>query len=526
MDYNLAARTQRDEDLNLNVAMNTGYIPYEMLMSKFEETDIGGEETAYDDYARREIVDFGPDRNLFEHEMPRGPVNRQYGRIQLQYYGHRGDANDPAHPEMFLGFAGPEDVDPRGINVDPDMTRVQTQHEARNRFVRLSSDMSESVTGGGRSFGMIEADKQTAIRRTRNQLKVFDRQLDGRREGLRRVYEHRPELEKQNADVVGYGDVILDYALTPQRRAILISKKLIRDTAEWRDDTADTPMGVNRYGEARRRRARENRHNPTDDVRGDTDMSDETRTKCYKAMGILMSDIIAAKREAQADGEYGDSVQEAARKSRAATNDLMMIIRAVDTTSEFGANGATAGRKTPYPKQAEHLATVQVANHMLPAHHYLNAALIYKSAKSGEDASKVRENVITKASEQVIADTARSGKTTKRDFLSGGGLKLQSEYLMTEDGLKTHNYKRAKIKRADESMRMSSGEDFKQEGDPSQIRRPNHKAGRVTTPDETMHDTRFDEYKSSERMAAPLGSKYTMREIDRDDVRGDIAQDS
>src|ERR1700761_6917819 len=104
-----------------------GSMPNELLMSKFEETDLAPSDDYYESYARGLLTDYRPDDNKFEHEKPRSNVNQSAGKLQLQYYGHRGNADDPNHPEMYLGF---DDPDPRGINVDPDFKQLVKQERA------------------------------------------------------------------------------------------------------------------------------------------------------------------------------------------------------------------------------------------------------------------------------------------------------------------------------------------------------------------------------------------------------------
>lgn len=235
---------------NLFVAQSFGAMPYDMLTAKFEETNYYNEDD-YDDYARRVLTDKGSDKTLFESGEPYRNISGAAGRVQLQYYGHRGYADDPAHPEMFLGFGGPEEHDPRGINTDPDMSKIANESRKRARFQYLSPDMSDHVTGGSRSETQVISDMVKARALANKRLKVFSRELDGRREGLNRVFK-QPSRIKLKDITKKYGEFIQDRAMNPRNRAVKISQQIIRDSEAYRLGTLariDTqPEGCNLRG--------------------------------------------------------------------------------------------------------------------------------------------------------------------------------------------------------------------------------------------------------------------------------------
>lgn len=260
MDYDLARQGYGQIEYNVDQGLRYGDVPNTMLMEKFEETDMGNDEDQYDTYVRTEICDWTGDKGaVFEHERGRGGVNASKGILQLRANGHRGTA-DVEKPEIFLGFAGPEDRDPRGINVDPDMKQLRRQEAARMRFHRFTPDHSDHVTGGGISEAQVMANKQTIFRFNRDRLKIFSRQIDGRREGLRRVYENKSDIAKQVL-VHSYGDYIKDYAMNPQRRANLITRNILRDTKEWRQETSDQDYQIARYSQICRKRKTRDTYN-------------------------------------------------------------------------------------------------------------------------------------------------------------------------------------------------------------------------------------------------------------------------
>ena len=279
---------------SLDQAMQYGDMPSSMIMSKFEETDTGPDEHEYEDYARRTLVDWGPDTNKFEHEEARGGVNASKGKLQLQYFGHRGSA-DVYMPEIFQDFGGPEDHDPRGINVDPDMRKLKAQEESRMRFIRFTPDGCEQITGGMRSEDKIIKDTQAVRKQMKNKLQVFSRQLDGRIEGVRLCPKKRSEITK-TVIAQSYGDHLRGLT-TPMRRSHIICKSILRDRREVRDEMAEADFAVAKYGQSRRRQSK-SRATTTRDVAHDADSTESSSTMTVKSAGILMSDIVRGKRQA------------------------------------------------------------------------------------------------------------------------------------------------------------------------------------------------------------------------------------
>jgi len=503
-----------------------GQLPMEMLTTKFEETEMGGDdELSYDDYARRTLTNWGPDTNHFEYEEPRGGTEARAGRLNTRIYGHRGTADLPNHPELFIGFQGMGDADPRGTAVEPDMTKLADQYSARMRFVRFSPDSSEHVTSGSRNEYKIMEDQQTVFKWVRDRMKWFTTQKDCRREGLRRTWKHRPDVKKCVV-VKGYGDYIKDQGLNPQRRSVLISDKIIRDSKFYRDSCEDQDKHAMRYGESGRRRKTKDTSNRMGMQTADGRFSQQDVSKCYKAMGLLLSEIVRGKSQqmqmaADGDTEQGTSTESVARKQAAAVRDLITIIHSITQDGRWEDSDVTMMMKTATPQRIEHMAKLITFNHLLPANHYLNAALMYKSVKPGADMQKIKKEMITDSRMPEIRDAAgavrKMAKAKRMDPRAG----LNSLVSVVEESVTAHNFKQAKRK-IDRSRLNVSGEKFKSESDNSQIRKQNHEQYQVVNPD--LHDwgMKFSENKYADRHGGRLGSKYLVREMDRDGRSADL----
>lgn len=109
-------------------------------------SDDTGYEGALQHYWRREIVDWGPDDPLFEHEH-----QRRDGTASRQHLAHRfgGGRYDPAgvhHPELFIGHL---DQDPRGRDVHNPVNAARLRHHGITRAMQRTRTMTDSIGHGG-----------------------------------------------------------------------------------------------------------------------------------------------------------------------------------------------------------------------------------------------------------------------------------------------------------------------------------------------------------------------------------------
>lgn len=500
-------------------------MPSSMLAEKFEETDLGPDEDAYDMHVRREICDWTGDRNLMEHERSRGGVNARKGLLELRTNGHRGTA-DVETPEIFLGFGGPEDRDPRGINVDPDMKEMVRQQNARMRFVRFTPDHSDDTTGGGRSEGQVMADNQRLFRIKRDRLKVFDRQIDGRREGLRRTYKHKSDVAKQVL-VQSYGDFIKDYALNPQRRANIISNSIIRDSKLWRSETADADMGIARYSQiCRRGGVKSSSQNRVTAATTDANFKDADKSKNYRAVGLLLANIVRGKKTLHSSGDIDmySSEDVRVRKSAPAARDLAAVLRAMVNDADLEDGHNTVTRRAAAGRTTAVVMRDTVQNHIEPAHFALNAEIIYRSVKPGGDTRKVSGLVITDPATFSVSDTSAITKSASRFTASGRKLGTCNDDDRTESD-NTVSYKNLLKQRRHRRENASTDADAG-ESDNSQVRRELNKVHKSVNPQMHSQDIKFKDTPVGERLGGGLGTKYTMREISRDGKVDSIADDN
>lgn len=529
-------------DYTIDIGGRYGEMPPALLTQKFEQTETANDEMLYDSYARATLVDLSADKNAFEYEEARGRVNDRAGRIQLMYYGHRGDADDPYRPEFFDGFGGarqhtqfgatgahadPLVRDPRGIAVDPDFKEIRRQQDARTRFYRFTPENYAQVTSGARSADKIMRDQQLLRKLVRDRVRIFDRQLDGRRTGLRRDYPHRSAVNKQIA-VQSYGDYITDKGLSIQRKANILTNYLLRDTREWRNETIDADLELAKYNQVCRKRKVDSKFSPVaaglTSVEGDFSAHDQTKN--YKALAILMQSLTQNRELLQqlakkSDIEFASARQFAIAKTAPITRDLGIITRAIqvgglNSTADTYAAGKSA------PLQDISLAAQHTRReHLTPAHHLLNAEIIYKSARAGEDARKIADSLILDATTVAAFTPVRRGRTNT-DPVGGAAdatATARDAAFTTADGTPA-NYKRL-VQDAAMNVQASTQARLDSVSDPSQTRRPNHQGYQVTPAQ--AHGMQFLDNTQHDRLAAPLGTKYMRAFMDRETPAHDDA---
>lgn len=522
MNYNIQENRLHDPDMTTDEHMpsKVGTLPLDMLAAKFEETDMDESEMQYNEYARRTLKDRRPDDILFEHEAPRGKTSAVTGRLNLQYYGTRGTANPPAHPEMFMGF---DEREPRGIATEPDMRKMVEQQRARLRFKRMYADESCTITGGERNESKIIEDNKKLMVWMKDRLKVFSTSVDGRRNGLRREYRHKSAV----ADTVrmqGWGEFITDQGLNPQRRANIVSGKLIRDTVEYRRDAADQDFEVALYSDIRRRQKRTGGDRSCVTAAAfDAELEDGSTTQCRKAAGLLMADIVRRKhRDLTGDIDYDDSVALRQGKSAPAQRDLAVILTAISNDSDWEDAGASQARRNVTPQRAAHLARA-VDSEIDAPHHYLNADVIRRAVHESGDLGRVKRLIITDTHVDTSVEDIRTVKSGRQPAGGNTGISARMSDLDTGRGDGTyemsdatvHNYRAGAGMNPDACgggrIKRTTGEDYKKESKYTQARATNHAdAGRPEVGKAAADTLRTVDNMMPTRLGGRLGTKYTV----------------
>jgi hypothetical protein len=503
MDYNLTKTVEGRIENSIDQAMRFGDMPPAMLMTKFEQTDMGYEDSLYDDFARMTLTDRRPDAPTFAHEEPRGGTNDKSGRLQLQYYGHRGDADTPYRPEYFDGFLGDEERDPRGINVDPDFKRMRAEEIARGRFQLWTPENHDWITGAGLSEFQVMENRQSLYAQVKERLKVFSRMIDGRREGMRREYPHVSNVGKQ-IYVQSYGDLITDAALNPNKRSSIICKNIIRDSEKYRLSTADADFKYAQY--TRICKGGKAKIGKVSGVADNKRALVEDKSMHYKAAGILM-DRLVRLRATHHDADLDASREAKVGKTAPIRRDIISVLVSINTDNKFADGDRTSTRKGG--ALTADTTNMSLRDGLAPVYH--NASIIYKTVREGKDLSQVKYNIITdsKLNNSDDTGTRKAAKITIRRCKTTDG-----DTPFSESG-RVINYRLA-CKRARRGAGNTTTNGNFAKSDNTVIRRPNHTNYRNPTENDTDEDMKYADNYYMERHAAPLGTKYTMGLSDRD----------
>lgn len=509
------------DDLRPSGIGGHGDMPPSMLMAKFEETTGDMYEENYDNYARGLLTDWGPDNNKFEHEEVRGSVNRSSGRLQLLHNGHRGDAETPYRSEHFDGFMGNEDRDPRGINTEPDTKKLVEQATARTRFIRFSADGNDQVTGGGRSEAQLMADQQKMYRRVRGQWVIFDRQLDGRREGMHRQWAAKSAVPKALA-TQSYGDLIRDHALSPQHRARVICGQILRDTNWYRKGTSETDWATAAaHGGPRRQRRICGDRSIVEGTDGEAEYAESDNTLAFKAAGILLANICAGRERAKRiaitgmDADLAQARDISIRKTAPFVKDLSLILSSVKMDQPFADADITQTSRTPTPMQQDSAVCKWSADNIAPAHHWMAAEIIYKGVKPGADTRKIAGQVLT-MSQFSTADANIAGKSAKYRMKMGAKLCTANDGDLAVSRA-TYNYKTGKTINGDRRLRLVDRNAVNGESDITRVGRTQKTNYRIASADDVRQDGHFNNNDHQDRHIGVLGTKYLNREVKDDD---------
>lgn len=484
------------DGFTIDGAIRYGRMPNEMLAVKFEETDMGYDEgDAYDSYARNTLMDRRPDAPLTASDEARR--SDWSGRLNLQYSGSRGTADPPAHPEMFLGEI---DRDPRGHVDEPDMKQMPQQWQARTRFQRWSPDDQASTTSGGRSEPQLMRDIQSGFKWVRERLKIFSRQLDGRRLGKSGRWKHvsraaRFDGHRPRGDYVGDG---------VQIRRSIIERYSVRETRAFRDGATDSDMAVAVMGQARRQGRAKNSQQRGRVAAQDGRFGLEAMSQQYKTAASMIADLVAIRDKMVSaprdhDGvEAEPAIESMARKHESMAKDLVALMQNVVQDGDLGLARETIIMKAAAMKGAGPATGAPIVfNHLVPEHLLHIGEKMYKAAKMPRDQRAIESFVArdgTPAKPSIEAANAKSGRRHEDPTVIVR--KIVGE--LKDSTMGTYSYKQRRVQAP--TANGVSGEDFASESDKTQDRRSRLRGG-------TGHDakarktTKYDAMKFSDNYA-------------------------
>lgn len=122
-------------------------LPDSFMKQKFQPpTDDYWDPDTVENFMKEALRHTGPERPLFEHEMPRKDNPHRDMMLQMAATGSP-YTHDPYHPELFLGDLS---VDPRGVENNPNVSQMADQSRFRQeRYIagKLQDDPDHRVEG-------------------------------------------------------------------------------------------------------------------------------------------------------------------------------------------------------------------------------------------------------------------------------------------------------------------------------------------------------------------------------------------
>jgi len=512
------------DNYTIDEALPFGEMPAEALIAKFEETDTGESEYALQDYQRETLADFRPDPRTFEQDQPQ-TNNQSAGFLNHRYTGTR-SGQEVHHPELFLGFHGPEDRDPRRTFTDPDFNKLKEQHEARMKYVRWDADADNSITGGGWREDQLREAKQYLIKSAKQRIKVFSTSKDGKRNGMNRTWEHRSIAETVDGKNDDMSDYMRDSGITPQRKTVILSNLELSSGKFYNRHIPDHEFAVARYGD-----------NPRSAVLvrelgskalkydGEVSTGESDESVAYKTVGVLMSKIVEQKHHADQDMDTAESEQSRAYRHAVLVDDLSKLTHAMGAAAhdaDFSRSDKTLITKSLKPGE-HHASTKGVANHAKPDHLYLNAELMYKSVQPGADTVKIKRRIERMNTNHELREGMAQARKEGTKTQNTRDKKSRSWMEFDEESVTTVNYKTNLQHTKHSKKDHFNSEDVLAESDPTPIYKTADDQYRITQKDDMEHDMRFLEYETKERHTAPIGSKFVRNQAHRDEMVNDIA---
>lgn len=507
-------------DHSIDIGMPYGEMPADALVSKFEETAVEyNEGTLLEDYQREALMDRREDPRTLESDAPRRNHDSQ-GFLNHRYTGTR-SGQEVAHPEIFLGLT---EKDPRRTATDPDYNKLREQFEGRTRFVRFSADADNSITGGGWRENQVQAAKQELFKQQKDRWKIFDTGYDGRREGLKLPkYPRKSDIQKvvhdSNSDHHDHVDMIADAALVPQRKTTIMSNKLIRNTREYHQFTTDHKFKIAKYGDNPRKSRTLGPHaSKINTADTETEFEDTDLSVAYKSIAYAMGDIVKSRhKNTEHDAEYATSKKHSASKSKKMVKDLVASVAKSAHDSKFRSSMKTKNSKTPHRHKQKSSVYGMNLDNSKPAHHKLNAKLMYKSVKGSKDNVKIKHEMITNDKKGEMIDySTQSRKTGKRKVTQY----MQSKMNTTGKSMKSAVYKtNDRLKDQRKIREKAIGQHVQLDSDVTKVKKTNVTNYRNPKSSDTVEDRKYNDNTKLERYTAPVGTKYTAGLIDRDGLQ-------
>jgi len=507
VDYSKYQGPPPDISYTIDIGLPYGKMPDEALVSKFEYTNEGDNiEYMYDEFSRETLKDRRPDTATFEYEEPRKSISNK-GYLNTLHYGGRGEYNYPAHPEINTEIT---DREPRRTFTDPDYRELRMQEDARMRFVNFyPGNDDNSISSGSWRENQVRDAKKHMFNLLKPRMRIFSTSEDGRREGMRRSYEYKSNIDKVQYDKT-YGDTILDWSLNPQRKTIVLSNELIRNTRWYHRHTPDHEFTVAKYGENPRKMKLNISENKTQMYEGDIgkyseDVTCEDLTVAYKNIGILMGTLVSQKYKIKEDIDKKESTDAQIRKLSEMRSNIEKILFETVHDTEYYNSDETQSRKTSKPVKETHKSIINVRDNLKPANYYHEAMLMYKSLDPSNDVVSIKFKAIDDENKVDMRGEEYQARKTCRENMHSG---MKDTVIEVDDKtLSIKSYKSSKTNPNEKKKNMLNPELFGNNSDNTQDRKVSHTNYRITNTKDISQNLEFPDNDMIDHYGGRIG-KY------------------
>jgi hypothetical protein len=237
---------------------NFGDIPDDIILARYERTDIRDDPEMLDYHQRSILRDNTPDRPFMASDEPfnggfdpRTGMERQGGSFSKSQLSLRGIGRrswiEPNLPDgTFLDWHGLE-KDPRSIRPDPDFQNLARQSEFRGRYVKYFPDSDMSVPETGMNTYQRNESIRESQRWVADKMKYFDTAKDNwtnKRLGQTIPTIHRAVQTTVDGEIVNLSDA------TTFSKSNLTDLLTNQYRVGWRR-TTDQDFRVAKYGQVR-----------------------------------------------------------------------------------------------------------------------------------------------------------------------------------------------------------------------------------------------------------------------------------
>jgi hypothetical protein len=414
-----------EDNYSIDIGLRYGDMPSEALMQKFDESNIEADDyqplEVLDDHWRSTLKDLSAQPTSLESDYRRTD-NQSASFLNWRYRGTRGNSDVEVHqPEMFLGFHGEEDREPRGgfagtNPLEPDFKEFTKQNQARLKYLRFTPDASLNVTGLGRTQAKVQADDQKLFRALRNQLNWFDTSFDGRKNGISMTGGINPEsiVYQQTGLDENYNDYIKQVQTDRRNKTTILSNKLFRNSNAYNQFTTDHQFKVASYG-ANPQRFRPYFPLESRIMQVDTENElayPEEQSLANKTASMLMGQVILQRHKAEQDVSRGESSTAVVSKTKRQEQEIKSVLQNLTTDTEKSESTETGRKKSS--RQTPHKSGVNTSQEDQEKKQSIGVKM-YKTATGSQDYVKGKFNINQDQSESSSISIDPHGKNRKMD---------------------------------------------------------------------------------------------------------------